>query len=234
MSGDMVSGVAGAGELPPMSIPGMSCGIGASVGAGELPPISIPGMSCGMAGASVGAGVLPDISIPGMSAGMLAVGAGGSSDPTATVRTAALSGVEAEATCCDMSMSDPRTVIPATVAPTDATRIRRRRRASLADRLQLVWLIRSSVLLMVIRSSLRGVMMRAWAVFTAQVFSITFGSVSHGFPPGLYEGFVKFLRSPHRQTVPNLGSGGPFLGKPSRNSGQTFIHQADCEGHDHD
>jgi len=149
MSGGMLSGAAGAGELPPMSIPGMSCGIGASVGAGVVPPISIPGMSCGM-GASVGAGELPDISIPGISAGMLAVGAGGLSDPTATGATAVLSGVAADATCCEVSMSNPRTVIPATVAPTDATRIRRHRRASLADRLQLVLLIRSSVLLMVI------------------------------------------------------------------------------------
>jgi hypothetical protein len=96
--------------------------------------MSIPGMSCGM-GASVGAGELPDISIPGISAGMLAVGAGGLSDPTATGTTAALSGVAADATCCEESISDPTTVIPATVAPTDATRIRRQRRASLADRL---------------------------------------------------------------------------------------------------
>src|SRR5450631_929588 len=115
--------------------------MGASVGAGVLPPISIPGMSCGMGGASVGAGELPDISIPGISAGMLAVGAGGLSDPTATGTTAALSGVEADATCCEESISDPTTVIPATVAPTDATRIRRQRRASRADRLQLaLWI----------------------------------------------------------------------------------------------
>ena len=133
-----------------MSIPGMSGGmLSGAAGAGELPPMSIPGMSCGM-GASVGAGELPDISIPGISAGMLAVGAGGLSDPTATGATAALSGVAADATCCEVSISDPRTVIPATVAPTDATRIRRHRRASLVDRLQLVLLIRSSVLLMVI------------------------------------------------------------------------------------
>src|SRR5450631_4827290 len=161
MSGGMLSGVAGAGELPPMSIPGMSCGIGVSVVAGVLPPISIPGMSCGM-GASVGAGELPDISIPGISAGMLAVGAGGLSDPKATGTTAVrMTGVEADATCCELSIRDPSTVIPATDAPTDATRIRRQRRASRADRPQLVSLIRSSVLLIVIRSNLRGVMTRA-------------------------------------------------------------------------
>src|SRR5664279_5232568 len=184
MSGGMVPGAAGAGEVPPMSIPGMSCGMGASVGAGELPDISIPGMSCGMGasvgagelpdisipgmscgmGVSVGAGELPDISIPGISAGIPAGGAGGSSDPKAAGTTVALSGVAADATCCEVSMSDPRTVIPATVAPTDATRIRQRR-ASLADRLQLVVLIRSLVLLIVIRSNLRGVMTREGRVY---------------------------------------------------------------------
>jgi hypothetical protein len=170
-------------------------------------------MSCGM-GASVGAGELPDISIPGISAGMLAVGAGGLSDPTATGTTAALSGVEADATCCEESISDPRTVIPATVAPTDATRIRRQRRASLADRLQLVSLIRSSVLLIVIRSNLRGVMTRAWTVFTAQVFPMTFGSVPSDFPSDLYEGFVKFFRRLNRPAGAE-----PWLGGSSHLSG---------------
>src|SRR5450759_335717 len=119
-----------------MSIPGMSGGmLSGAAGAGELPPMSIPGMSCGI-GASVGAGVLPLMSIPGISAGMLAVGAGGLSDPTATGTTAALSGLLADASCRAVSISDPTALMPPIVAPTDATRNRRHRKASLADRLQ--------------------------------------------------------------------------------------------------
>jgi hypothetical protein len=41
-------------------------------------------------------------------------------------------------------------------------------------------------------------MTRAWAVFTAQVFLMRFGSVPRVFPGDLYEGFVKFLRRPIR------------------------------------
>jgi hypothetical protein len=126
ISGGMSAVPLGAGELPPMSIPGMSCGIGASVGAGVLPPISIPGISAGML--AVGAGELPDMSIPGMSIGILAgVVGGGLSDPTDTGTAAALSAVAPDASCCDVSIIDPRTAIPATVAPTDAILIRPRK-----------------------------------------------------------------------------------------------------------
>jgi hypothetical protein len=38
-------------------------------------------------------------------------------------------------------------------------------------------------------------MTRAWAVITAQVFPMTFGSVPHVFPGDFYEGFVKFFKA---------------------------------------
>ena len=85
------------------------------VGSGELPPdMSIPGMSCGIAGAPVGTG--------------------GLSNPNAAGTAAALTGAAADASWVDVSTNDPKTVTPARVAPTDAERIRRRRRASRADR----------------------------------------------------------------------------------------------------
>jgi len=62
-------------------------------------------------------------------------------------------------------------------------------------------------------------MTRAWAVFTAQVFPMTFGSVPGDFPSDLYEGFVKFFRRPNRPAVAGPWSRGPFLGKPSHESG---------------
>jgi hypothetical protein len=36
-------------------------------------------------------------------------------------------------------------------------------------------------------------MTRAWAVFTAQVFTLTFGSIPSVFPGDFYESFVKFF-----------------------------------------
>ncbi|HEX7536301.1 MAG TPA: hypothetical protein VF391_04785 [Dermatophilaceae bacterium] len=101
MSGAIVG--AGAGVLPPISIPGMSGAIVAA-GAGVLPPISIPGMSIGMSAGFAGAGVLTDPTLTGAAAG----------------------GVEAEAPWCEASIIDPTTAIPATETPTDPTWIRRR------------------------------------------------------------------------------------------------------------
>src|SRR5450759_5165348 len=101
--------------------------------------MSIPGMSCGMSAGAVGAGELPDMSIPGMSIGISAglVGTGGLSDPTATGTAAVLTRVAADASSCEVSVNDPMTATAATVAPTDATRTRRHRRASHAGRLRL-------------------------------------------------------------------------------------------------
>jgi hypothetical protein len=71
ISGDIPAGGGGVGELPDMSIPGMSAGM-LAVGAGEAPDMSIPGMSAAML--AVGAGEAPDMSIPGMSAAMVGDG----------------------------------------------------------------------------------------------------------------------------------------------------------------
>src|SRR5450631_3660493 len=51
---------------------------------------------------------------------------------------------------------------------------------------------------MVIWSNLCGVMTPAWAVFTAQVIPMTFGSVPSDFPSDFYEGFMKFFRCRNR------------------------------------
>jgi hypothetical protein len=88
--------------------------------------MSIPGISAGILTVGTGVGELPDMSIPGISAGMLAgLVAGGLSDPTRAGAATALI-VAANDSCCEVSIKDPATVIAATVAPTEATRIRRR------------------------------------------------------------------------------------------------------------
>jgi hypothetical protein len=125
ISGDIPAGGVGVGELPDMSIPGMSAGM-LAVGAGEAPDMSIPGMSAGML--AVGAGEAPDMSIPGMSAGMPAVGAGAPSDPTPTGTAVVLTAVAADDSCAELSINAPKTAIPAAVVPTDTTRNRRRQR----------------------------------------------------------------------------------------------------------
>jgi hypothetical protein len=90
-----------------------------ALGVGELPDMSIPGISAGML--AVGVGVLPDMSIPGMSAGMPAVlaGVGELSDPTVTGSAAALTTVAADDSWCEVSVNDPRTAIAAYRHDTD-------------------------------------------------------------------------------------------------------------------
>jgi hypothetical protein len=53
-------------------------------------------------------------------------GVGEVSDPTATGIAAALIGVAADDSWCEVSVNDPRTAIAAAAVPTDTTRIRRR------------------------------------------------------------------------------------------------------------
>jgi hypothetical protein len=189
----MLAGALGAGELPPMSIPGISAGM-LAVGAGELPDMSIPGISAGML--AVGAGAPPDMSIPGISAAILAVGAG-VSDPTRP--TAAPDEVAADDCWFEVSITEPMTTNAPTVAPTDPTRIQRRH-GSEPDVAEVcsLWLLTSAVLLIVISvQPLRGTV-RAWAAVTTPVFPLTIGSVPSDFPSDLYEGFVKFFRRLNR------------------------------------
>jgi hypothetical protein len=112
-----------------MSIPGISSG---PVGAGVLSGISIPGVSIpGIWSGAGGAGVLPDMSIPDMSipgiwSGAVGVAMLSNGTPAGAVATSPA----AEASWCEVSMSDPTTAIPATVRLTDATRNGRHRRAA--------------------------------------------------------------------------------------------------------
>jgi hypothetical protein len=62
-------------------------------------------------------------------------------------------------------------------------------------------------------------MARAWAVITAQVFSMTIRFVPRVFPGGFHEGFMKFFGCPNRGAVAGPWLGGPFLGKPSQECG---------------
>jgi hypothetical protein len=114
-----------------MSIPGISAGmspavVGTCVGVGELPDMSIPGMSAGISAAAVCVGELSDMSIPGMSCE--AAGVGELAGPTPTGSAAALTGVAANDSRCDVNVSDPTTAAAATSAPTDPTWILRRHR----------------------------------------------------------------------------------------------------------
>jgi len=195
----IIPAVSSTAAVPPPKVPSAGASGRLAAAPVELPDMSIPGMSAGMLAVGSGVGVLPDMSIPGMSAGMLAglVGVGELSDPTAIGTTAALSGVAADASWCDVSINDPRTAVAATVAPTDATTKRRRHvAASPVSRMFLVSISCSIVLLIEKSVQPSRVMARAWAVITAQVFSMTLGSVPGDFPSDLYEGFVKFLQAP--------------------------------------
>jgi hypothetical protein len=117
-------------SIPGMSIPGMSIPpgtSGATVGVGEVPDMSIPGMSIGISAGGLGVGEVPDMSIPGMSIGISGapLGTGGSSKPKPEATAEALTAVTADASC-EVSINDPSTAVVATVAATEASRIRRR------------------------------------------------------------------------------------------------------------
>ncbi len=132
--------------VAPPKAPSTGASGGLATATVELPDMSIPGISAGILTVGTGVGELPDMSIPGISAGILAgLVAGGLSDPTRAGTTAALI-VAANDSCCEVSINDPATVIAATVAPTEATRIRRRRRGSPVGGLRQVSSLRSPIM----------------------------------------------------------------------------------------